>query len=258
MDLKAFYFQNIKESEYHFRFRESIEKVNIVYDFFTGEEEFEDYKFEIYDAEEAIIKFRGLCQPEVNFSGENKCWFYLVTYYLYTLGYEIKEFPRILARPPIDPSEFTYGEIRNRIIAQGEDDNGIVRYATRRAFVAGLTFKQKSCHIEVGDSVNQKFIEISTRQASFDSMTLDEKIAEIANLIENMLKREGTFIALDYSKVCSGFITDDVVKNYRKKMQCFRHCSGEALEERKAYSEEQKNFFVDYGLTIVKAIHSLL
>ena len=89
-------------------------------------------------------------------------------------------------------------------------------------------------------------------------MTLDEKIAEIANLIENMLKREGTFIALDYSKVCSGFITDDVVKNYRKKMQCFRHCSGEALEERKAYSEEQKNFFVDYGLTIVKAIHSLL
>ena len=142
MDLKAFYFQNIKESEYHFCFRESIEKVNIVYDFFTGEEEYEDYKFEIYDAEEAIIKFRRLCQPEVNFSGENKCWFYLVTYYLYTLGYEIKEFPRILARPPIDPSEFTYGEIRNRIISQGEDDNGIVRYATRRAFVAGLTLNK--------------------------------------------------------------------------------------------------------------------
>ena len=80
-----------------------------------------------------------------------------------SFGYEIKEFPRILARPPIDPSEFTYGEIRNRIIAQGEDDNGIVRYATRRAFVAGLTFKQKSCHIEVGDSVDQKFIEISKK-----------------------------------------------------------------------------------------------
>ena len=32
------------------------------------------------------------------------------------------------------------------------------------------TFEQKSCHIEVGDSINQKFIEISTRQASFNSM----------------------------------------------------------------------------------------
>ena len=37
-------------------------------------------------------------------------------------------------------------------------------------------------------------------------------------------------------------------------MQCFRHCTDEAIEERQGYSEEQKNFFVDYGLTIVKAI----
>lgn len=109
-----------------------------------------------------------------------------------------------------------------------------------------------------GESINQKFIEISTRQASFDSMHTDEKIAEIANLIENMLKRDGKFVMIDYSKVCCGFITDNVVKDYRKKMQCFRHCSDEAIEERKSYSEDQKNFFVDYGLTIVKAIHSLL
>ena len=170
----------------------------------------------------------------------------------------IKEFPRILARPPVEPTDFTYKEIRNHIIAQGEDDKGIVRYETRRKLVAGLTFEQKSCYIEVGESINQKFIEISTRQASFDSMHTDEKIAEIANLIENMLKRDGKFVMIDYSKVCCGFITDNVVKDYRKKMQCFRHCSDEAIEERKSYSEDQKNFFVDYGLTIVKAIHSLL
>ena len=41
-------------------------------------------------------------------------------------------------------------------------------------------------------------------------------------------------------------------------MQCFRHCTDEALKERKSYSEKQKNFFVDYGLTIVKAIHALV
>ena len=49
-----------------------------------------------------------------------------------------------------------------------------------------------------------------------------------------------------------------IVKNYRKQMQCFRHCTDEAIAERKTYSEEQKTFLVDYGLTIVKAIHELI
>ena len=168
MDLKEFYFQNIKESEYHYRFLESVKKVNYTYNIFCGEEETQNYQFEIYDVEEAITKFKELCQPDDDFSGEINCWFFLITYYLHMLGYEIKEFPRILARPPVDPTDFTYRDIRNRIIALGGDDNGTVRYATRRTFVADLTFEQKSCNIEVNDSINQKFIEISTRQASFN------------------------------------------------------------------------------------------
>lgn len=258
IDLKEFYFQNVKESEYHYRFIDPIKKVNYTYNVFTGEEETQNYQLEIYDVEEAIIKFKELCQPYVDFSIENKCWFYLITYYLHTLGYEIKEFPRLLARPPIDPTDFTYGDIRNRIIALGGDFNGTVRYATRRAFVAELTFVQKTCNIELNDSINQKFIEISTRQASFNCMHTDEKLAEIANLIENMVKQEGKFITLEYDNVCCGFIDDEIVKSYRKKMQCFRHCTDEAIMERKTYSEEQKNFLVDYGLTIVKAIHELI
>lgn len=257
MDLKEFYFQNITDAEYHSRFRKSIENVNMVYNIFTGAEEVEDYEFVIYDAEEAITKYRELCQPEVNFDNEKKCWFYLISYYLYKIGFEIKEFPRILARPPVDPAEFTYTEIRNRIIAQGGDDNGTVRYATRRTFIASLTFEQKSTNIEVDDSINQKFIQISNRQASFNNMSTDEKLAEIANLIENMLKVNGKFITPDYRTVCFEYISNDIVTSYRKKMHCFRHSTAEAIAERKSYSEEQKNFFVDFGLTIVKAIHSL-
>jgi hypothetical protein len=173
------------------------------------------------------------------------------------MGFEIKEFPHVLARPPVDPCDFTYNDIRNRIIAQGGDDNGIVRYATRRTFVASLTFEQKSSHIEVDDSINQKFVEISNRQASFNSMSIDEKLAEIANLIENMLKKNGKFITPDYQTVCFEYISNDIVTNYRKRMHCFRHSTAEAIAERKSYSEDQKNFFVDYGLTIVKAIYSL-
>ena len=51
MDLKEFYFQNIKESEYHHRFLNSVKKVNYTYNLFTGEEETQDYQFEIYDVE---------------------------------------------------------------------------------------------------------------------------------------------------------------------------------------------------------------
>ena len=59
MDLKEFYFQNIKESEYHHRFLNSVKKVNYTYNLFTGEEETQDYQFEIYDVEEAITKFKS-------------------------------------------------------------------------------------------------------------------------------------------------------------------------------------------------------
>lgn len=259
MDIKEFYFQNIQELEYHYRFYDSIKNVNRVYNIFDGYTEIDDYTFEVFDLEEAITKFRELCQPEMNFeNSENKCWFYLITYYLYKMGYEIKEFPRVLARPPVDPSNFTYGDIRNRIISQGEDVNGTVRYATRRAFVAGLTFELKSNHIVIDNLIDQKFIEISNRQASFNNMSTNEKLSEIANLIENMLKKNGHFIKPDYSPICFDYISDETVTSYRKKMQCFRHASSEAIVERSSYSEEQKNFFVDFGLTIIKVIHKLI
>lgn len=259
MDLKKFYFQNIQEAEYHYRFHDSINDVNSTYDIWGGYNEIEEHEFEVYDVEEAITKFRELCQPEEGFSSsEKKCWFYLITYYLYKMGYEIKEFPRVLARPPVAPIDFTYGEIRNRIIALGDDDNGTVRYAVRRKFVASFTFELKSSHINIDNMINQKFVEISNRQASFNNMSTDEKLAEIANLIENLLKKNGKFITPDYHSICFDYISNDIVTSYRKKMHCFRHATDKAIAERNCYSEEQKSFFVDYGLTIIKVIHSLL
>lgn len=258
MDLREFYLQNIKTDEYHYRFWEPVNDVNKTYNIFTGYEEIVDFDFEIYDIEEAILKFRELCQPEVTFDNEKKCWFYLVTYYLHKIGYEIKEFPRLLARPPVEPSDFTYGDIRNRIIAQGGDDNGTVRYATRRAFVAGLNFELKSKHIEIAESINQKFVEISNRQSSFNNMSTDEKLAEIANLIENMLKKEGKFLSVNYSSVCFDYIDEESVKDYRHKLQCFRHSSDTSIAERASFSDEQKSFLINYGLVIINAIHDIL
>ena len=122
------------------------------------------------------------------------------------MGFEIEEFPRILARPPVDPSTFSYGDIRNRIIARGEDNNGIVRYVTMRTFVANMKFIQKTNYINVGGSLNRKFMEISNRRASFESMSKDEKLAEIENLLEYLLKQNGKFIKPDYEEVCDDFV----------------------------------------------------
>lgn len=246
MDLKEFYLRNIKETDYHYRFYEHIDDEN------------NDFTFEVFDAEEAIVKFKELCDPYAAFDNENKNWFYLITYYLHTLGYVIKEFPRILARPPIEPGEFTYGDIRNRLIALGKDSNGTVRYATRRSFVAELHFELKSIHLDIDDSLNQKFAEISNRQASFNDMSTDEKLAEIANLIESLLKKNGKFLSLDYSTICFDYIDNNMIVDYRKKLHCFRHATTEAITERNSYSEQQKNFLVDYGLIIIKTINILV
>ncbi len=175
MDLKEYYFQNVQEEDFHYRFYSTIKDVNKMYNIFMGELEVNDYKFEVFDAEEAIIKFRELCQPDVNFDKEKTCWFILITYYLYSLGYEIREFPRLLARPPMDPTEFTYNDIRNKIIANGDDDNGTVRYATRRRFVASLTFVIKNSHVEVSGSKEQKYIDTTNISTSFSDMNIDEK-----------------------------------------------------------------------------------
>lgn len=132
------------------------------------------------------------------------------------------------------------------------------RNAERRKYVAAMTFMQKPNHIDVNGTINQKFIEISNRQASFNNMSVDEKLSEIANLIENLLKKDNKFIALDYSKICFSYVTNEMVTKYRKQMHCFRHASSEAIEERKAFTEEQKSFLVDFGLTIVKVIYEIV
>lgn len=173
-------------------------------------------------------------------------------------GYVIEEFPRVIEHPPLISFDFVNKEIRNKLISEGKDDNGTVRYAERRKLVANLTFTKRDNYIELVDAIEAKFKEISNRQASFQNMSTDEKLAEIANLIENMLKKDGKFQSLDYTKICFDYIDGDMIKRYRKQIQCFRHSAPESIHERETFSKEQKVFLIDLGLTILKAIHALL
>lgn len=259
MDLKEFYNNHIKTTEYHYKFFDAINNKVQRVSVFGNVEELESSSFEVFDEEEAITEFKKICQPEVEFSIDNNTvWFYLLTYYLHKNGYILNMFPRILARPPIDPLEFTYKEIRNRIISIGEDDNGTVRYASRRKLIEGFEFEKGDNYISLDDSIDKKFQDISNRNASFKSMSVDEQLAEIANLIENLLNKNGKFLVLSYSEYCFDFISDNTIKQFRKKLHCFRHATDEAIRERKTFTKEQKDFFVEYGLVIINVIHSLL
>ncbi|MBU5309423.1 hypothetical protein [Ligilactobacillus saerimneri] len=249
-DIRKYYINNIDKIEYHYQFLSEIKSIP------------DDSSFEVWDTQSAIKKFKRLCNPRISrdkYTVEDECWFHLITYYLYKFGYEIEEFPDVLARPPLNVHDFAYDEIRSRIISQGgQEADGKVTWEKRLNFVKKLSFKQKVTHIGISDYIEQKFIEISTRNAAFDDMDTDEKLKEIVNLIENMLKKEnGKYDKLDYSKLCFDYVSDEKIRTYKNKLQCFRHASDANLKQRESFSDEQKNFLIDFGLIILKAIYVL-
>ena len=98
---------------------------------------------------------------------------------------------------------------------------------------------------------------ISTRDAEFINMELDEKLEVICNCIEYLLKpnkKSDKFIVLDYSDSL-GYLSDDGVKEFRNMLECFRHSTKDDLSKRKTYSEAEKSFLISYGLLIVDFIN---
>lgn len=117
--------------------------------------------------------------------------------------------------------------------------------------------KSENCgQIVVEEEVDELMQKISTRNAQFYQMAIDEKLKEIGNLIEFLLKRGKKFITLDYEKITLGLISEDDIKGLRKKVQCFRHSSQESLEERNTYTEKQKQFMIEYGIIICNLIYN--
>lgn len=67
----------------------------------------------------------------------------------------------------------------------------------------------------------------------------------------NIRKINGKFLTLDYSKICFEYINEDMIKKYRKRIQCFRHSSSESISERDSFTKEQKTFLIDFGFTLI-------
>lgn len=265
IDLDDYYKKNIKKDDYYFRFYEQLitipecEQKMIAESFFSENDMFvKDTRYEIFDEEDAINRFKKLCEPNEDMTSnkDNINLFYLLAFYLKDKGYKIQEFPRILERPPLEPFQFTYNDIRNMAIQKGlVDENGTVKYDSRRKIIADFHFIKEEQNIKIDEKINKKFQQISTRNATFEAMTTDEKIKEIINLMENLLKKDGKYIKLDYSKIALDTIDEDTMKKFKNKIQCFRHSSDEALKERKEFTEKQKKFIIDYGIMLCNLIY---
>lgn len=247
VELRSYFCQTYYKHEYY---------VNMFQDLLTWRDSGDE--FWIYDEQDAIDKFKDLIQPYnpnnpmIDTVNDNN--FIYLCNYLNDIGYYIEEFPNFLERPT-ERWDLSYDKIRKKIIER-DGYNGKVAWASRSVFVENLKFIKKNKH-RVSDDVAKTLKIVSTRCAEFNNMSLDEKLEAICNSIEYLLKphkKSDKFIVLDYTDT-DGYLSDDIVKGYRNKLECFRHSTKEDINKRSNYTDSQKDFFINYGLVIIDYIN---
>ena len=117
--------------------------------------------------------------------------------------------------------------------------------------------KDEYQYIDVDSVVDDSLSKISTRRAAFNQMEIDEKISSINMLIENILKKDKKYIIVDCEKLFKGLITNEIIKQYRTLTNCFRHGSEQMISERASFSEKEKTFLVNFGITICNGLSNL-
>lgn len=250
VNLKNYFYETCdKHAYYNYHFHNLL----------TGEDNSDE--FFVFDEQEAIDEFRKLIQPydskKSKIDNENDNKFIYLCNYLNDIGYYIEEFPSFLERPT-KRWDLSYNKIRKAIIER-DGYNGKVSWKDRRIFVNNLKFIKNNKYTVSEDIIKILKI-VSTRGAEFNNMTLDEKLGAICNSIEYLLKpnkESNKFIILDYSDT-DGYLSNDIVKGYRNKLQCFRHSTKEDISERANYKDIEKNLYINFGVVIIDYINSKL
>lgn len=248
MNLIDFYKKNIKEDDYYYKYFQDFDNYNNTVTDSFGFEYKDDYNYDVFDIQEAIERFKGICYPPESFSDQEKLMFIALCYYFKSMGYSIDKFPDFLERPK-DVYTFSYTMIRNKIHLLG-NFSGTVSWEKRRQFINELKFTKKNNTQIMIDDLKSKILLISTRGADFDGMPFDEQLKEIANLLEYIGKENDKFVDVNYENITSGILDVEKIKEYRKQLQCFRHASKESISERKLFDENQKKFLIDFGIVI--------
>lgn len=205
------------------------------------------------DVQEIIDTFRSILKPpssnsqtEAAYYAHNQKYFLFICFWLHKHGYAIAEFPNILSRP-MPLYRFAYEEIR-KYLKLRDNYSDSVPWKARRELCESLNITSNEKFQDIPNEVEETIKVISARGANFDAMEIDEKLGLLNNLLENLLKKDGVFRSVDYNDVFFSYLSEDDVKNFRKKTHCFRHGDAQAVADRKSHSLREKEFLSDIGI----------
>ena len=245
MELLKYYLDNVDEDDCYFPFRAMIEngQQDSMFGFCTPVS-----TLFLQTPKEAIRVFKELIQPRDGYDFQDSCRFVLICHYLYKNNYYIEQFPELLSDPS-ELSDFAYNQVRSYLINERSADPARVTWQSRRDLINDLNFKVSN-EFYIESELNHKFQIISTRGAEFHQMSNEEKLKEIANLIEYLLKDGKKFKVVDCEEKYYNFINNEQIMQFRKLIQCFRHSTKDNLNERKELSSSLE-FLISYGLSIL-------
>ncbi|MDR2464022.1 MAG: hypothetical protein LBD36_00165 [Holosporales bacterium] len=213
-------------------------------------------EFPVFDKKEIIDEFREICKPPDENFENNNLYFILLCFWLYKNGFVIKEFPDLLSRPDT-LYHFAYKDIREYIMKR-DNSRSPVRWKDRRELCDNMKITSSNKFQQIPSAIKEKIRLISTRDADFDNMEIDEKLFILNALIEHLLKKEGKYINLEYDRIFFGYFTQTQIVEYRKKTHIFRHGSEDAIALRNQLGEAEKLFLSDLGIFIAIHIYKYL
>lgn len=242
INITEYFKENIKRNEYY-----NYHFLGIAYD-----ETIIDYTF--YDDDELILEFKKFLKKklteEITYRDDMR--FVLISFYLQDNGYYIEQFPEYLERP------YTKAALPELLFNQMDYYLEKTKKCNKKEFnkekvilINNLRFIRKNYNIS--DNVEEIFKTISTRNASFNSMSEEEKLKEICNGIEFLLKENNKFKEYEYSEHLN-IINNQKIIDFRKKLECFRHSSKESIKEREQYDFFEKDLMIRYGIFIIETI----
>lgn len=241
------YFDNNMQNTYYERFEYVIKRY---YDSNNVESDMLEYR--LYDEVELEEQFRTICQPSQYYSDEDNSWFILIAFYFFTKQICIQQFPNLFIRPR-SLYHFAYDEIRQYAFDNGytNGDMSEVKWSIRRQIIRELVFERSIQGVIPTDEIVHLINIIESNDTSWQMMNVDAKLAALNNVIEHELKRDGRFIDIPDIDNIHDFVK---CREFRSNTQCMRHGSEEALRNRREFNDSEKQFLVDYGVSLVHLI----
>lgn len=221
--------------------------------------------YEYKDEDDLINSFKNTLKPKFGIEGSKK-WkevtdadfneYETLMPWLKENNFIIVELPNVIERQP-NLKSFAYDDIRNYYYEKTGNRDNSVSWEARREIIDELTIVslKDAPEFEVDENIEYLIKAISTGRGSFNSMGKDEKLKNLNNALEYLLKNEGKYENID-STVFYDFLGNDEVIKFRNDTQIFRHAARETITERKQWSDNKKNFYIRLGIILITNINN--